>query len=177
MAKKTVTPGKKWNTAKAVAVMAATLFGVSATFLGCDNGTATPSPKTFTVNLGGKQIQVEDMTGTADQSAIQSVLNSLNSTFPGSNDIIYFKSMSTTPVMVIENTHNFRVEGNKFFIGADKLDINGIWAAIANIYNLPNSPLMSKLLIEFGKPQWCLVPNLDHQKGAWHCYGAGNRLI
>jgi hypothetical protein len=56
--------------------------------------------------------------------------------------------MNTNPVMVIENTHDFRVEGSKFFIGIDEINndvISVVYQAIIDIYNSGNTPLMSKL--------------------------------
>jgi hypothetical protein len=164
----------------AKAAIAAGAVGVAALF-GCDPG-VNPTPKVsecpngtfhdegpsmpccdgenctckvaFNVHLDTKQIRVEDRTGLANKANIQAALDTINSTASLNNGVIYFKAMSTSPIMVIEATHNFRVEGSKFFIGVNKLGGDGtsssdifnyIFDAISDIYNGGISSLMSKL--------------------------------
>jgi hypothetical protein len=130
------------------AAFAVLAMGAAALFGGCENETnSTPVPIVYNVSLGTKQIRVEDTTGQASQADIQSALDLIDSSLSGNNGVIYFKAMNTSPVMVIENTHNVRVEGNKFFIGMDAIntDINNtIYVAIQYIYNA-NDPRMAKL--------------------------------
>jgi peptidoglycan hydrolase-like protein with peptidoglycan-binding domain len=127
------------------AAFAVLAMGAAALFGGCENETnSTLIPIVYSVSLGTKQIRVEDTTGQTNPDAIQGVLTSINNSYSAENSIIYFKAMSTNPVMVIENTHNFRVENDKFFIGINKTDIDGIFETILRIYNVLGTPLMSK---------------------------------
>jgi hypothetical protein len=159
------------------AMGAATLFGACENetnsdpkVCGCPNGTfhdeGTNMPccdgencackVAYNVSLGTKQIRVEDTTGLASKADIQSSLSNLWANSPTDPSILHFKDMATSPIMVIENTHNFRVIGSKFFIGIDAFSTDAnttISAAIWDIYygdgeETPGTPLMSKA---FGK--------------------------
>jgi hypothetical protein len=175
------TQTKRGLSAGIKAVFAVVAMGAAVLFGGCKNET-NPLPIVYNVSLGTKQIRVEDTTGLADKAEIQEVLDLLESSLSANHSIVHFKSMNTSPIMIIESTHNFRVEDSKFFIGIDKLGGNGsditsdiygsILGAIWDIYwgdgeGTPGTPLMSKLstkeIITFGKlaAQRRMTPFLD----------------
>jgi hypothetical protein len=119
----------------------------------CCEGEDCECKEAYNVFLGDKKIRVEDITGLANRTEIQDALTSLDTSSSSDYSIIHFKGMNTSPVMVIENTHNFRVEGSKFFIGIDKISQRGIddtvYDAIWDIYygdgeETPGTPLMSR---------------------------------
>jgi hypothetical protein len=121
----------------------------------CCDGENCECKEAYNVSLGTKQIRVEDTTGQANRTEIEKALEYINTNGSMDNSVIHFKSMNTNPIMVIESTDNFRVEGSKFFIGIDKLGgdgsdiysdiLNNIFDAIIDIYNAAGTPLMSKL--------------------------------
>jgi hypothetical protein len=113
----------------------------------CCEGEDCDCKEAYNVFLGAKQIRVEDTTGLADRAEIQDALDLIDS--PIDSCVVHFKAMNKNPIMVIEGTHNFRVEDNKFFIGIDAINqygvLNPIYNAIMDIYNPGDTPLMSKL--------------------------------
>ncbi|MDR1177072.1 MAG: hypothetical protein LBK83_16555 [Treponema sp.] len=121
----------------------------------CCDGENCECKEAYNVSLGTKQIRVEDTTGQANRTEIQKALTYVHANLGGSSDVVHFENMSSNPIMVIESTHNFRVDGNKFFIGIDKLEgdgsdtnskiLNNIYLAISDIYNVMGTPLMSKV--------------------------------
>jgi hypothetical protein len=121
----------------------------------CCDGENCECKEAYNVHLGTKQIRVEDTTGLANRTEIQKAFTFLHTTFGTGPDIVHFENMNTNPIMVIEAIHDFRVVGNKFFIGVDKLggdgddmysDIsNNIYETIYRIYNDTGAPLMTKL--------------------------------
>jgi hypothetical protein len=129
------------------AAFAVVAIGAAALFGGCENETNSTPEVAYNVYLGTKQIRVEDTTGLVSKADIEVALASMDSTTD--NCVVHFKAMTTSPVMVIENIHNLRVEDNKFFIGIDRINQNGIesaiYEAIIYIYNDGSIPLMSKL--------------------------------
>ncbi|MDR1286954.1 MAG: hypothetical protein LBK08_05025 [Treponema sp.] len=128
------------------------------TSMPCCGGFNCDCKVAYNVSLGGKQIRVEDTTGLANKADIEGALEWINDNLSIDGNLIYFKQMNTSPIMVIENTHNFRVEDSKFFIGIDKINQQGmndtVYEAILDIYN-GGTPLMSKLsnkeIIELGR--------------------------
>jgi hypothetical protein len=121
----------------------------------CCDGENCACKMAYNVSLGTKQIRVEDTTGLANRTEIQKSFTYLHTNFGASPDVVHFENMNTNPVMIIETIHDFRVDGNKFFIGIDKLDgdgddlysdiLNNIYGAILDIYNSGSTPLMSKI--------------------------------
>jgi hypothetical protein len=113
----------------------------------CCDGDNCECKVAYNVSLGGKQIRVEDTTGLANKAEIEESLEWINDNMALGDGIIYFKAMNTNPVMVIENSHNVRVDGNKFFIGIDAINVNindAILDAITHIYS-DGAPKMAKL--------------------------------
>jgi hypothetical protein len=93
---------------------------------------------TYDVYLDTKKIHVEDPTGLSVKAYIQTALDDIIALVGDSTAVIHFKGMNSNPIMVIENTHNFRVDGNKFFVGIDEINNSALDAmlyAIAGIYN------------------------------------------
>jgi hypothetical protein len=132
-------------------------FHDEGTSMPCCDGENCTCKVAFNVYLDTKQIRVEDRTGLANKADIQTALDNIYGIFSANAGVIHFKGMSTNPIMVIENIHNVRVDGNKFFIGMDSINAdinNAIYEGITYIYN-SSAPLMSKLsnkeIIEFGK--------------------------
>ncbi|MDR1288633.1 MAG: hypothetical protein LBK08_13585 [Treponema sp.] len=117
------------------------------TSMPCCGGFNCDCKVAYNVSLGGKQIRVEDTTGLANKADIEGALEWINDNLSIDTNLIYFKQLNTSPVMVIENTHNVRVDGSKFFIGMDAININindAIFEAIVYIYNSGDSK-MTKL--------------------------------
>jgi hypothetical protein len=121
----------------------------------CCDGEDCACKMAYNVSLGTKQIRVEDTTGLANRTEIEKAFNWMDINVSANTSVIHFKGMASSPIMVIEGTHNFRVEGSKFFIGIDKLGgdgsddnsdiLNNIFMAIFDIYNYGGAPLMSKV--------------------------------
>jgi hypothetical protein len=131
-------------------------FHDEGTSMPCCDGENCTCKVAFNVHLDTKQIRVEDRTGLANKADIQTALDNIYGDMSLGPDIVYFKAMNTNPIMVIEATHNSRVEGSRFFIGINKLSGSGasgsdiynyIYLAISYIYD-GGIPLMSKLSCE-----------------------------
>jgi hypothetical protein len=122
----------------------------------CCGGINCVCKEAYNVSLGGKQIRVEDKTDLVSKADIEAALASIDS--PVDDCVVHFKAMNKNPIMVIENTHNLRVEDSKFFIGIDRINQNGIesaiYEAIIYIYNDGDqrmTKLSDKEIINLGK--------------------------
>jgi hypothetical protein len=123
-------------------------FHDEGTSMPCCDGDDCECKVAYNVSLGTKQIRVEDTTGLANKADIEGALEWINTNLSGNNAIIHFKDMNTSPIMVIESTHNVRIDGSKFFIGIDAINTNikdAIGDAIFYIYNTGSAPRMTKL--------------------------------
>jgi hypothetical protein len=115
----------------------------------CCDGENCECKEAFDVYLGSKKIRVEDTTGLANKEEIQNGLNTIDNLAATDPSVVHFKGMNTNPIMVIETSHNLRVEeGGRFFMGIEEInsDATNIVNAIVYIYNSGGSPKMTKLL-------------------------------